>query len=289
MKKMRWNDMDAIVSTTWLNEQLKKEQNNLRIVDVRSDLMDPSIGRKEYEKGHIPNAIFVDLKKHLSDTPGKHGGRNPLPSKEKLAETFSELGIGDNDKVIIYDDDGGSYAARMWWSLKYLGHNDAAILDGGYSKWVKDGFEVSTEEPSVNEATFTISPNEEWQAVGAHEVKEKMNDPNTIIIDSRDRKRYLGLHEPVDPKAGHIPSAVNYFWKQVLTDDGLWKSEEELKQHFSDIPKDKEVIVYCGSGVSACPNILALKKIGYKNVKLYPGSWSDWITYDHFPIATEEN
>lgn len=278
--------MEAIVTTDWLNEQLRKGIDELRVVDVRFHLMDPDAGRKAYEEGHIPTAIYVDLNEHLSTSPSKHGGRHPLPSREQLAETFSHFGIDDRSKIVVYDE-GGSFAARLYWTFKYLGHEDVAILDGGYTKWVQDGYEVTTEVPVFEKGTFTARNNDDWQTIDAFALKRKLNDPNTIIIDARERNRYLGLHEPIDPIAGHIPGAVNYFWKNVFDENGLWKSEAQLRELFADVPKDKEIVVYCGSGVSACPNIIALKRIGYKNVKLYPGSWSDWITYDDFPIETD--
>lgn len=278
--------MEAIVTTDWLNEQLRKGIDELRVVDVRFHLMDPDAGRKAYEEEHIPTAIYVDLNEHLSTSPSKHGGRHPLPSREQLAETFSHFGIDDRSKIVVYDE-GGSFAARLYWTFKYLGHEDVAILDGGYAKWVQDGYEVTTEVPVFEKGTFTARNNDDWQTIDAFALKRKLNDPNTIIIDARERNRYLGLHEPIDPIAGHIPGAVNYFWKNVFDENGLWKSEAQLRELFADVPKDKEIVVYCGSGVSACPNIIALKRIGYKNVKLYPGSWSDWITYDDFPIETD--
>ncbi len=280
--------MNDIVSTSWLHEQLQKNTGNLVIVDVRFNLMDPKAGRSAYDAGHLPEAVFVDLDEDLSTQPSKHGGRHPLPSREVLADTFGRIGIRDTTKVVVYDDQGGVFASRLWWTLKYLGHDEVAILDGGFSKWVADGFSVTKDIPVQEATSFTVKSNDTFQVADAQEVKAKLNSENTVLIDAREHKRYLGMTEPVDPIAGHIPGAINHFWKDVLTDDGLWKDEEQLKQLFSDISPAQEIIVYCGSGVSACPNVLALKKAGYQNVKLYAGSWSDWITYEDFPIETGE-
>jgi thiosulfate/3-mercaptopyruvate sulfurtransferase len=175
-------------------------------------------------------------------------------------------------------------ASRFWWLLKHLGHSSVAILDGGYSKWVREGYEVTKSIPVTTPKPFLVQVSDEWGWVNPHQVKGKLNQTDTLLIDSREVNRYLGLEEPIDPVAGHLPGAVNYFWKDVLTEDGIWKGSEDLKTHFSAVPHSKEIIVYCGSGVSACPNILALKKAGYSNVLLYAGSWSDWITYDNYPI-----
>lgn len=280
--------MNELVSTDWLHDQWKNNRDNLVIVDVRFDLGNPEAGRNAYMKGHLPEAVFVDLDKDLSSPVKEHGGRHPLPPSDQLAETLGKLGIDNDTKIVVYDDQGGVFASRFWWLLHHLGHSKIALLNGGYSKWVKDGYPTTTEISNKPSKSFTVQIDQNWKVASAHEVKEKLDDPETILIDAREPKRYLGITEPVDPIAGHIPSAVNHFWKNVLDDNGLWKEKEELEKVFANIPATKEIIVYCGSGVSACPNILALKKIGYPNVKLYAGSWSDWITYKDFPIAKEE-
>ncbi len=281
--------VEDIVKAKWLYDELQEKRNEYTIVDVRFHLADPEAGKKEYLEGHLPGAVYLDLNKDLSSSISEHGGRHPLPDFDELAEKLGKIGIDNDTKVVVYDDQGGMVASRFWWLMKHLGHSEVAILDGGYSKWLSEGYEITTSIPVKTASTFTPHINEEWTWVDASQVKEKLNQSGTIIIDSRETNRYLGLEEPIDPIAGHIPGAVNYFWKDVLDKDGSWKEAEELQQNFSDIPPSKEIIVYCGSGVSACPNILALKRAGYENVKLYAGSWSDWITHEDYPIEPKKD
>ncbi|TWI55883.1 sulfurtransferase [Halalkalibacter nanhaiisediminis] len=281
--------MDDIVKVKWLYNELKEKKNNLVIVDARFHLADPEAGKKDYFDGHIPEAVHVDLKDDLSSLIKEHGGRHPLPDLNELAEKMGNIGIGDDTNVVVYDDQGGMMASRFWWLMKRLGHNKVGILDGGYSKWLAEGYEITKDIPRTKPKTITPEINEKWEWVDASYVKERLHNPDTILIDSREANRYLGIEEPIDRVAGHIPGAVNHFWKDVLKSDGSWKNTEEIRKNFSDVPLDKEIIVYCGSGISACPNILALKKAGYANVKLYSGSWSDWITHENYPIESNKN
>ncbi|WP_332695028.1 sulfurtransferase [Halalkalibacter lacteus] len=280
--------MDDIVKAEWIHNELKKSEQDYVVIDVRFHLANAEAGYQDYLKGHLPEAIYVDLEKDLSSSIREHGGRHPLPNLGELAKKLGEIGIGNDTNVVVYDDQGGMVAARFWWLLKHLGHSEVAILDGGYSKWLNEGYEVTKSIPVKPPKLFSVKVNEEWQWVDARHVKERLNQVDTFVIDSREANRYLGFEEPIDPIAGHIPGAVNYFWKDVLTEEGLWKESEQLKIDFSGVPHSKEIIVYCGSGVSACPNVLALKKAGYSNVKLYAGSWSDWITHENYPIEREK-
>jgi thiosulfate/3-mercaptopyruvate sulfurtransferase len=242
-------------------------------------------GYRYYLAGHLPSAVYIDLEKDLSAPIAKHGGRHPLPDVDMLAKRLGDLGISDDSKVVIYDDQGGMVASRLWWLLNYIGVTNAAVLDSGWKKWSSENKPVTTVVPHPSPKTLLPQLNSDWKWVDHVEVKKKLNQPDTILIDSRENPRFLGEFEPIDRVAGHIPGATNYFWKDVLNEDGGWRKRDELINHFSDIPLSKEVIVYCGSGVSACPNILALKEAGYSNVNLYAGSWSDWISYSNNPIA----
>lgn len=281
--------MVQVIQATAVNEQIKQwDEKEYAIVDVRFNLSKPNEGKELYEKGHIPRAIYMSLEKDLSSPRSTHGGRNPFPNIDQFSQTLGNNGISNDTYVIVYDDQGGTVASRFAWLLKHIGHQNVAILNGGYSSWVREGFASSTEIPVRTEATYKVQINESWSKVDAHELLQKLDDPNVFLIDSRSPSRYSGAEEPLDPVGGHIPGAKNYFWKNVLSKGPLWKNENELKETFATVPKDKEVIVYCGSGVSACPTVIALQKLGYENVKLYPGSWSDWITYSHFPIAKNE-
>ncbi|MDT8861279.1 sulfurtransferase [Alkalihalobacillus sp. MEB130] len=276
--------MNRIVTAEWLHSELEKQSAAYVIVDTRFQLGNPDVGRVSYLEGHLPGAIYVDLEKDLSSAVSKHGGRHPLPNIDTLIAKFEKWGIGNESKLIVYDDQGGMFASRFWWLCHYLGHDDVAILDGGYSSWLEKGYDVITEIPVPSQKTFSLQVNDNEVLADAAYVKERLHNTETVLLDSRELARYLGKEEPIDPIAGHIPGAVHYFWKDVLDDKGNWKRKEELKKHFANIPQTKEVIVYCGSGVSACPNILALKEAGFSNVKLYSGSWSDWITYEDYPI-----
>ncbi|OZM57465.1 sulfurtransferase [Lottiidibacillus patelloidae] len=268
--------MQYIVNDEWLLDRLHDE--DIRIIDCRFPMSTGTDGRQLFLKDHIPGAVYCDLEVDLSRNVSTHGGRHPIPSKKSLETLFGRLGIEKTTKVVIYDDQGGAMAARLWFLLRYAGHTKAFILNGGYSVWKSAGLPISDEHTEVKETKF-VGNFQNDIIVDMEEVQRAIIDDNTILIDSREEKRYKGIHEPLDPIAGHIPSAVNYFWKDLLDETGKWKSDEEIKARFAQLPKEKSYIVYCGSGVTACPNILALIESGYKNVKLYGGSWSDWCSY----------
>ncbi|UCZ51398.1 sulfurtransferase [Bacillus shivajii] len=271
-----------IVSTDWLNENLNNH--DLVIVDCRFHLGNPSRGYEEYKIEHIPGAIYLDLEKDLSAPISTHGGRHPLPDIENMIETFSQSGIHPTKHVIAYDDQGGAMASRLWWMLKFLGHQNVAIINEGFSSWKKKGYETTKDIPKVNLVNFDADVQRDM-LVTKDDVKAKIYDRNVIMVDSRSKERYLGEKEEVDPIAGHIPGAVNEDWQNRLSSTGVWKQDEELIQELATLNQaNKEVIVYCGSGVTACVNVLALEEIGKKS-KLYAGSWSDWITYEDTPIA----
>lgn len=278
--------MNRIVSSTWLHEEMNKHRNGLVIIDVRYQLGDAEAGKNDYQKGHIPGAVFLDINKDLSAPVKEHGGRHPLLGKELLAQTLGKAGVSNDKTIVVYDDQGGMMAARLWWILTYLGHEDVAVLDGGYSVWINAGHETTTEVSELEPETFRVKHDSETPLVAVNDVLNLLEDENVILLDAREPKRYAGTEEPIDPVAGHIPGALNYFWQEVLTADGTWKSSKDLQNHFSELSPEKEIIVYCGSGISACPNILALKEAGYDNVKLYGGSWSDWVSYKENPVAT---
>lgn len=277
--------MSYIVSAHWLRNRMQFDE-TLAIIDTRYELDDPTIGKKLYLEGHIPGAIYFDLKEDLSGEVKQHGGSHPLPTIEDFSKTLGENGIDQITTVVVYDEGDNMYASRAWWMLHYMGHKSVYILDGGFKDWVKRGYDVRQDIPKREPKIFKPEPLE--LTVNMTELKEKLAKSSATLIDSRSRERYLGKEEPLYHKAGHIPGAKNYFWQEVFTKDGFWKSEEALKTHFSSLEKTEEIIVSCGSGVSACPNIVALKMLGFENVKLYPGSFSDWISYADNPVATGE-
>lgn len=285
--------MDATVTKRWLLARLYEPEQ--AIIDCRFTLGKPEAGRESYEQEHIPGAVYLDLELDLSSPVGIHGGRHPLPDPEVLAARLAKLGIGNDSRIVAYDDESGMNAARLWWLLRYLGHEQVFILEGGFSQWKADKYPVTDHQPVRVPSTFTanvqthmLADVEEVRRVSEKTADEGADAANTILIDSRANERYHGRNETLDPVGGHIPGAVNYFWKDTQNADGSFKSADELAAHFAGLDKEAEIIVYCGSGVTACPNVLALEKAGYKNVRLYAGSWSDWISYEENAVATGE-
>lgn len=272
---------DQLVSAEWLSEHLDDE--HVVIADCRFELTDPEAGRSEYELGHIPGAIFFDLEKDLSGPKREHGGRHPLPDLDEFARKLGKTGIDETKHVVVYDDQNGSFAGRLWWMLNYLGHDEVSVLDISYSTWVKEGHPTSKVIPDPAPRNFVPNVRTEM-AVDVEEVKRKMRERGVVLVDSRAPERYRGDEEPMDPKAGHIPGAENWFWKENVANDGKWKEQEELKKRFQPL-QNKDVIVYCGSGVTASANVLALKAAG-KDARLYVGSWSDWSSYSDNPVET---
>ncbi|MDP4083506.1 MAG: sulfurtransferase [Bacillota bacterium] len=275
--------MEFVKEQEWLLENLQNTE--IRIVDCRFSLANPNMGKESYLNGHIPGAVFFDLEKDLSKPVEKHGGRHPLPDLQVFIQKLEDAGINEKVKVIVYDGGEGSFASRFWWMLKYLGHENVFVLNGGFSDWNKKSYPTSLEIPSYEKNIFDVNVQHEIVASIDEVKKVVQNTPDKeILIDSREERRYLGLEEPIDKKAGHIPGAINKPWIQGLN-QGHFKSEAEQMKRFSDIDPEKTVIVYCGSGVTAAPNYLALKEAGYKHVKLYVGSFSDWISYEENEIG----
>ncbi|MEH7152674.1 sulfurtransferase [Bacillus thuringiensis] len=276
-----------IVTVEWLREHIEDE--NVRVIDCRFDLANPNWGREKYEEEHIPHALYFDLNLDLSSPIAEHGGRHPLPSIEEFADKLSEVGIDEHMTVIAYDSQAGANAARLWWLCNYVGHEKVYILDGGFPVWKENGLPTTTEIPVVIRKTFKTNI-QDHMLVSMETVRENIQaSADVTLIDSREPKRYAGVEELVDHKAGHIPTATNYFWKDGMLQSGQFKNEAEQQERFQNLSKDKETIVYCGSGVTACPNIIALKLAGFQNVKLYAGSWSDWSSYPENQIAKEED
>ncbi|EGL83263.1 Rhodanese-like protein [Caldalkalibacillus thermarum TA2.A1] len=268
----------TIVSFDWLKSRLDDPQ--VVIADCRFVLGQPEAGAEGYRKDHIPGAVYFDLEKDLSGPVQAHGGRHPLPDLDAFVEKLGRAGIDETKTVVAYDDQGGPMAARLWWMLKYLGHDRVYLLEKPYSAWKNEGYPVTAEVTHPAPLQFRPKPNPDMIA-SIDEVKQKLHDPQVMLIDARARERYTGEQEPIDRVGGHIPGAVNEFWQEGLDADGSWKSPEKQRQRFSRYldQKDKELIVYCGSGVTACANVVALHEVGLQP-KLYVGSWSDWISYE---------
>jgi thiosulfate/3-mercaptopyruvate sulfurtransferase len=260
---------------------------DLKIIDCRFALSDADLGRKQYETAHIPGADYLDLNRDLSSPVQLHGGRHPLPDDRVLGAKLAAMGINSDTLVVVYDDARFAFAARLWWLLRYYGHQRVAILDGGYGNWVKSGYPVTPVLPETSVlGNFQPQIQSGW-IVDIDSLSERLrqrveaiqNAPAHLLIDSREPDRYHGNTEPIDPIAGHIPSAVNYPWQDVSTPEGFFLPIEAQQRRWAAISPDLEVIVYCGSGVTACVNLFSLSLAGINGSKLYPGSWSDWCSY----------
>lgn len=279
--------MKHIVSVNWVKEHL----NEFTVIDCRFHLPAPEKGYEEYKENHIPGAYYMNLNEDLSSTVGAHGGRHPLPDFQELHRKLEDIGVHDEGKILLYDDQNGAMASRLWFLLKVLGHKNVWIMDGGYSEWVKHRYPVTTKVPLQEKlGTFTFKMEEDL-ITDMEEVKSRLpalESGSAYLLDARETNRYKGIEEPIDKVAGHIPGALNFFWMENI-ENGKWKETKELKQRFKALDSSKEVIVYCGSGVTACPTFLALKEAGFEKIKLYAGSWSDWISYTDNPISKIKN
>lgn len=266
-----------VITSEWLIEQLNNPQ--VVIIDCRFQLSDPDWGYQQYLSSHIPGAYYLNLDRDLSGAVGQHGGRHPLPNVNLLSEKLATLGIVCNHTMIVaYDDSRFAFASRLWWLLRYIGHNRVAVLDGGWQQWQHQGYPTTQELPETRQGNFVPQLHPDW-IVDFETVKVRKDLDSTILVDSRDSDRYTGKQEPIDPIAGSIPGAVNSPWKEVSNEQGYFKDLAQQQQLWSPYASADEIIVYCGSGVTACVNLLSLKSAGFNNTKLYPGGWSDWCSY----------
>ena len=266
---------------------------NWVILDCQHDLMNPAFGRDSYAREHIPGARFISLDDDLAEHPPATGpkprGRHPLPTPEALAQAFSRLGIDSTKQVVVYDSAAGSYAARAWWCLRWLGHNAVAVLDGSLAKWHSEGRALTADVAPWQPAAFVARPEDTMKVETGFILAGLGANPAPRVIDARAPERYSGSTEPVDPVAGHIPGALNRFWKSNLAADGSFKDATTLRAEFVALLQGHnaaETIHQCGSGVTACHNLLALEVAGLTGARLYPGSWSEWCADPARPVAT---
>jgi thiosulfate/3-mercaptopyruvate sulfurtransferase len=254
-----------------------------RLFDCRHDLFKPELGAQQYREGHIPGAAFASLDKDLSGAKTGKNGRHPLPPPESFVAWMGKQGLKPADSVICYDAGPGSMAARLWWMLRWAGHDAVAVLDGGLAKWAKEGMPVTTEVPSFAATTYPAKPRQAMVVDAAYVASNREKD---LLVDARAPARYRGEQEPIDPVAGHIPGAINRFNNDNVNADGTFKDEAALRRDFSAVlgqRRPDEVINYCGSGVSACHNLLAMEIAGLPGARLYAGSWSEWIADPNRP------
>lgn len=255
------------------------------LVDCRFSLADPAAGRRAYCDGHLPGAVYADLEQDLSAPVTPATGRHPLPDPRSLARRFGEWGIGPGVQVVAYDDMGGTFAARLWWSLRWLGHDAAALLDGGIGAWVAAGHTLSTAETPPAPRAFESRVSE---GVAMADTVKRAEDEGGVLIDARTAERFSGEQEPIDPVAGRIPGAVNAPTDGNLGSDGRFLPPAALRERFQALLGERDAraaIHYCGSGVTACHNLLAMEYAGLRGSRLYPGSWSEWIRDPGRPVA----
>ena len=264
------------VSPELLYEHLNDSQ--VAIADCRFSLTNPVLGRQQYLLQHIPRAFYLDLNQDLSSPVGKHGGRHPLPNPVQLADKLSRVGVDSQTLVVAYDDSRFAFAARLWWLLRYLGHDRVAVLNGGFSAWLQAGYPVTDAVATFPTTVFVPQPRESW-ILDIKAVKTRKDLRGVALVDSRESERYRGEREPIDPIAGHISGAVNYPWQEVSDAQGYLLVEAKQRQRWEKLQQAEEILVYCGSGVTACVNLLSLEMAGICIGKLYAGSWSDWCSY----------
>jgi thiosulfate/3-mercaptopyruvate sulfurtransferase len=251
--------------------------------------MAPERGRTEYAKSHIPGARFLHMDEDLSAPKSGKNGRHPLPDPERLMKKLGDTGVDSRKQVVAYDAQGGMAAARLWWLLRWLGHLPVAVLDGGWIQWLAEGRPQTADIPRPQSARFTGKVRNNW--VGADFVRAHMGDEAMVLLDGRAPDRHRGQNETIDPVGGRIPGSRNRFHRDNLDASGRFKAPEILKEEFRSTlgpTNPEDVVHYCGSGVSACHNLLAMEVAGLRGARLYPGSWSEWIADPSRPIASGE-
>lgn len=262
------------------------------ILDCRSELTDPNAGAIAFAAGHIPGAQHADPDRHLSDkSPGPNGafrGRHPLPALQDFIETLREFGVYPNSQVVAYDAHGGMFASRLWWMLRWAGHHGVAVLDGGLPAWLAEGGTLTTEIIGRPRGSITLQASLA-RSVSADDVLANLSARASTVLDARAADRFRGENETIDPVAGHIPGAKNRPFKDNLRGDGRFKPADQLRAEFSALIRRPEAtIAQCGSGISACHNLLAMEIAGLPGAALYPGSWSEWSADPARPVATGE-
>lgn len=253
------------------------------VVDCRFDLANPSWGEDQYLDGHVPGARYAHLDRDLSGAKTGSNGRHPLPTVDQMRTRFGALGISAGSQVVAYDQDSGMYAARLWWMLRFLGHDAVAVLDGGFARWVAEGGAVQPDRVKVATTRFTGTPQAGWRLT----VDQVASAWNCLLIDARSPERFRGENETIDKVGGHIPGARNHFFQQNLTPDKRFKPADQLRLEWESELGERspaDVVMYCGSGVTACHNLLALEVAGLTGARIFPGSWSEWSADPNRPV-----
>jgi thiosulfate/3-mercaptopyruvate sulfurtransferase len=274
----------TLISTDVLASHL--DDSSWFIADCRYNLKDEQWGPTQYVASHIPGAVFVSLAHDLAGSRTGSNGRHPLPSPDSMTATFGRLGIGDHTQVIAYDQDAGPFASRLWWMLRYMGHDAVAVLDGGFAKWTLERRPVRGGDEKRAAAAFTPALRREMRLT-VDDVMAHLGDPSILLVDARSPERFEGQPDPLDSISGHIPGAHNRFYRHNISREGTMRSAGELKADFERVLGDRspsEAVMYCGSGVTACHNLLAMEHAGLRGAKLFAGSWSEWEADRKRPI-----
>ena len=257
-----------------------------RIVDCRHLLSDVGYGENVYAEGHLPGAVFMHLDRDLSGVMNGRNGRHPLPDPQLLAGKLGAAGVGrQTPQVVAYDDDGGMYAVRLWWLLRWMGHDRVAVLDGSIRQWVAQGRPLTTDAPKFTPALFEVELRD-W-VVTSDQVEANLKANDFCLIDARGPDRFRGENETMDPVGGHVPGARNRFFRDNL-DAGSFRPAAELRQQYLGVlagVEPAQVVMYCGSGVTACHDLLAMEMAGLPGARLYAGSWSEWCSDPRRPVA----
>jgi thiosulfate/3-mercaptopyruvate sulfurtransferase len=260
-----------------------------RIFDCRHDLKNTEYGAQAYARGHIPGALFLHLDRDLSGPTTGSNGRHPLPDVDTFSRRMSACGVTAETQVVAYDNEGSAFAARLWWLLRWLGHEKVAVLDGGLAGWRRTKRALDDVLPDIQPATFMARPT--LTTIDASRISSALGSAELLLLDARAPERFAGQNETLDPVGGHIPGAMNRFFFENLEDDGcFFKAAEELRGEFSTLLGSRDphtVVQQCGSGVTACHNLLAMEIAGFSGSQLYPGSWSEWCSDPARPVATE--
>ena len=256
------------------------------VVDCRYDLANGDWGVEQYRVSHVPGAVYASLSHDLAGEKTGTNGRHPLPSAAGMSATFGRWGITSATQVVCYDQDSGMYAARLWWMLRYMGHDAVAVLDGGFARWTRENRPARGGDEARDAGAFSGAPRESMRQT-IEQVRQQGS--SGLLVDARAPERYEGKHEPLDRVPGHIPGARNHFFKQNVGADGTMLPPEQLREQFShtlaSTPAD-QATMYCGSGVTACHNLLALEHAGLTGARLYVGSWSEWSSDPQRPVET---
>jgi thiosulfate/3-mercaptopyruvate sulfurtransferase len=258
------------------------------IVDTRFDLADPSKGERQFLEEHIPGARYAHLDRDLSGEKTGTNGRHPLPTAAQMRERFGALGIAPGKQVIVYDADNAMYAARLWWMLRFMGHEAVAVLDGGFERWRREVGAVASGEERGGTAAFSGQPRDDWR-LDVDTIASSLGDPSRVLVDARAEERFRGENETIDKVGGHIPGAKNRFYQHNLTSGKTFKPAAEVRAEWQSLLGSTDIrhaVMYCGSGVTACHNLLALEHAGLPGARLYPGSWSEWSANPARPVET---